>query len=233
MANRCRGDWAIAAQPDNLSREKSEGDVNLSSARTAWQAAELDQATRELLERDARYFLRQSLSSPCLNAIQDCQGLSLTDLQGRQLMDFHGNSVHQVGFGHPAIIEAVKQQLDSLSFCTRRYTNEIAVRFAAKLVEIAPDPLNKVLFAPGGTSAIGMALKLARLVTGRHKTISMWDAFHGASLDAISVGGEAVFRAGIGPLLPGAEHVPPADEYRCVWDCAQRGGLRSQVRKLH
>ncbi len=44
----------------------------------------------------------------------------------------------------------------------------------------------------------------------------MWDSFHGASLDAISVGGEALFRSGIGPLLPGTEHVPPAD--RCMWD---------------
>ena len=66
-----------------------------------------------------------------------------------------------------------------------------------------------MLFAPGGTLAIGMALKLARVATGRHKTVSMWDRFHGASLDAISIGGEAVFRRGIGPLLPGTEHVPP------------------------
>ena len=57
--------------------------------------------------------------------------------------------------------------------------------------------------------AIGMALKLARYVTGRHKTVSMWGAFHGANLDAISVGGEALFRKDVGPLLPGTEHVPP------------------------
>jgi 4-aminobutyrate aminotransferase len=69
-----------------------------------------------------------------------------------------------------------------------------------------------------------MALKLARIATGRHKTISMWDSFHGASLDAISIGGEAVFRADVGPLLPGCEHVPPPDEYRCLWDCGSRGG---------
>jgi 4-aminobutyrate aminotransferase len=54
-----------------------------------------------------------------------------------------------------------------------------------------------------------MALKLARHATGRHKTLSMWDAFHGASLDAISAGGEAIFRRDAGPLLPGSEHVPP------------------------
>src|SRR3990172_10862400 len=52
----------------------------------------------------------------------------------------------------------------------------------------------------------------------------MWDSFQGVSLDAISVGGEELFRRGIGPLLPGAEHVPPPDEYRCLWDCGSRGG---------
>jgi len=98
------------------------------------------------------------------------------------------------------------------------------VDLACKLADIAPGNLNKSLFAPGGTSAIGMALKLARIVTGRFKTISLWDSFHGASLDAVSLGGEATFRRGIGPLLPGTEHAPPADAYRCLWDCAERGG---------
>ncbi len=64
-----------------------------------------------------------------------------------------------------------------------------------------------------------MALKLARAATGRFKTVSMWDSFHGASLDAISIGGEAIFRKGIGPLLPGCEHVPPPDHRQCPFRC--------------
>lgn len=203
---------------------QSEGDINLSPRRSEWLANDVDAETRALLEEDARYFLRQSLSTPCLNALRACDGIYLEDLQGRRYMDFHGNSVHQVGFANPAVIGAIKSQLDELSFCTRRYTNRVAVDLAKKLAEIAPGDLNKVLLCPGGTGAIGMALKLARAATGRHKTISMWDSFHGASLDAISIGGEGLFRQGIGPLLPGAEHVPPPDEYRCLWDCAGRGG---------
>jgi len=208
----------------DLPQTQSEGDVNLSPRRTAWQDSTLDDETRALLDEDARYFLHQSLSTPCLNGLRGAEGIYLEDLQGRRYMDFHGNSVHQVGFGNPAVIAAVKAQVDALSFSPRRYTNRTAVALARKLTEIAPGDLNKVLFTPSGTGAIGMALKLARAVTGRHKTISMWDAFHGASLDAISVGGEALFRRGIGPLLPGAEHVPPPDEYRCAWDCHLRGG---------
>jgi len=205
-------------------RDRSEGDINLSPRREEWQAANLDAETRTLLGEDARYFLHQSLSTPCLNALRSCEGIYIEDLQGRRYMDFHGNNVHQVGFSNPQVIAAIKAQLDELSFCTRRYTNPIAVALAKKLVEITPGDLNKVLLCPGGTGAIGIALKLARIATGRHKTISMWDSFHGASLDAISIGGEALFRQDIGPLLPGTEHVPPPDEYRCLWDCHDRGG---------
>ena len=139
-------------------------------------------------------------------------------------MDFHGNNVHQVGFGNPDVIAAIKRQLDELPFCTRRYTNRVAVDLAKKLVALAPGDLNRVLFCPGGAEAVGIAVKLARVATGRHKTVSMWDSFHGATLDAISIGGEAVFRRDMGPLLPGTEHVPPPDEYRCVFGCHRRGG---------
>jgi 4-aminobutyrate aminotransferase len=206
------------------SRLRSEGDLNLSPRRRRWQDTALDAETRALLDEDARSFLHQSLSTPCLNAIRACGGIYIEDLQGRRYMDFHGNYVHQLGFANPAVIAAIKTQLDDLSFCTRRYTNRTAVALATKLAALAPGDLNKVLFCPGGTSAVGMALKLARVATGRHKTVSMWDSFHGASLDAISVGGEEIFRGGIGPLLAGAEHVPPPDPYRCVWDCHRRGG---------
>jgi 4-aminobutyrate aminotransferase len=205
-------------------QHKSEGDINISAGRSEWQAKHLDAETQALLEEDARYFLKQSLSTPCLNVVAACEGIYLEDMQGRRYMDFHGNNVHQVGFANPAVIAAVKDQLDKLSFCTRRYTNRVAVDLARKLAEIAPGDLNRVLLCPGGTIAIGMALKLARVATGRHKTISMWDSFHGASLDAISIGGEAIFRQDIGPLLPGTEHVPPPDEYRCVFGCGDRGG---------
>jgi len=203
---------------------KSEGDINISARRDAWQKAHIDAADRALLEQDAQYFLQQSLSTPCLNTMRACDGIYIEDMQGRRYMDFHGNNVHQVGFANPDVIAAIKNQLDELPFCTRRYTNHRAVQLAKKLAQIAPGDLNKSLFCPGGAEAISIALKLARLATGRHKTVSMWDSFHGATLDTISIGGEAIFRQDMGPLLPGTEHAPPPDEYRCVFGCGQRGG---------
>jgi 4-aminobutyrate aminotransferase len=204
------------AQP----REPVEGDINLSPRRRQWSARHLDEATRAILDEDAELFIHQSLSTPCLNALQGSDGIYLEDTQGRRIMDFHGNSVHQVGHGHARVIAAIKAQLDQLPFCPRRYTNQVAIDLARRLVDLAPGDLDKLLFAPGGTSAIGMALKLARYASGRHKTISMWDSFHGASLDAISIGGEALFRKDVGPLLPGTEHIPPPTRGHCLFNCS-------------
>ena len=196
-----------------------EGDINLSPHRQAWSESHLDADTKRLLQDDARWFIHQAMSTPCLNVLRAASGAWIEDVEGRRYFDFHGNNVHQVGFGHPHVIEAIKAQLDTLPFCTRRYTNEPAIRLAERLASDAPGDLRRVLFAPGGASAIGMALKLARAATGRFKTISMWDSFHGASLDAISIGGERAFRENAGPLLPGCEHVPPPDPGHCPFRC--------------
>ncbi len=210
----------------NTNVPQSEGDVNLSSARADWQRAHLDEETRALLAEDARYFLHQSLSSPCLNVLTRCEGSFLVDTQGRRYLDFHGNNVHQIGFGHPRVRGAILEALDDLPFCTRRYTNKYAIGLARRLAELAPGTLSKCLFAPGGAEAISMAIKLARMATGRFKTISMWDSFHGATLDTISLGGEFLFRNGIGPLMPGTEHVPPPEPLRCPFRCGQRCSLQ-------
>jgi 4-aminobutyrate aminotransferase len=202
-----------------------EGDVNQSPRRQEW-TRRLGPETRRWLEEDERYFLRQALSTPCLNVMTHCEGVYVEDVEGRRYMDFHGNSVHQVGFANPAVIGAIKAQLDQLSFCTRRYTNLVAIALVRKLAEITPGDLGKSLLCPSGAVAIGMALRLARVFTGRHKTLSMWDSFHGATLEGSSVGGERLFRRDTGPLLPGTEHVPPPDPYRCLWGCEGRCDLR-------
>jgi 4-aminobutyrate aminotransferase len=207
-----------------LPQLKSEGDINLSPLRQQW-IESLNDETKSLLAADAKHFIHQSLSTPCLNVVASCQGAILTDLEGREYLDFHGNNVHQVGFGHPHVIEAITRQMQTLPFSPRRYTNRPAIDLAAKLAALAPGNLNKVLFAPGGTSAIGIALKISRVATGRHKIISMWDAFHGASMDAISVGGEAIFRVGMGPLMSGCEHVPPPDYRHCPFKCGTQCNL--------
>ncbi|MBK8908882.1 MAG: aspartate aminotransferase family protein [Rhodospirillales bacterium] len=195
---------------------QSEGDTNSGERRNRWRSGYVGKESRSLLARDEKVFLKQSLSTPCLTAIRRAEGIWLEDMDGRRFMDFHGNSAHHLGHGHPRVREAIRRQLDELPFAPRRLTCEPAVALAERLVELAPPGLDKVLFVPGGSEAVEVALKLARVATGRYKTLSFWDSFHGAGFGAASVSGERLFRShGIGPLLTGSEHVPPFACYRC------------------
>lgn len=180
----------------------------------------------DLINRDSSVFMHQSVSTPCLSAVRRVEGIYIEDHGGRKYMDFHGNNVHHIGYQHPRLIRAIKSQLDELSFAPRRFTCEPAVLFAEELTSLTPGDLNKVLLAPSGNDAIEMALAYARAATGRHKTISFWDSYHGAGFGARSVGGEAMFRSGpIGPLLPGAQHVPPFGDYRNAWGVREGSGV--------
>src|SRR6185295_20167649 len=97
----------LSKKPGAVSQ--SESDTNLTSRRAAWQARALDAETRALLEEDARYFLRQSVSTPCLNAIAKAEGIWIEDVAGRRYMDFHGNNVHHIGYGHPRLKKAIAE----------------------------------------------------------------------------------------------------------------------------
>ena len=200
---------------------QSEGDINSTPRRAAWQHDHLDAPTRALLARDSDAFLHQSVSTPCLNAIERAEGLWITDTAGRRYMDFHGNNVHHVGYAHPHVVAAIKAQLDTLSFAPRRYACDRSVELAEALgaqFQRLSGHAGRVLFTTGGSDAVEVAIKLARAATGRFKTLSFWDSFHGAGFGASSVGGESLFRGGrVGPLLPGTEHVAPFGCYRCAY----------------
>jgi 4-aminobutyrate aminotransferase len=209
------------AEPIPPSPSQSEGDVNHTPLRTAWQTEHLDAPTRALLARDSASFLHQAVSTPCLNVIRKAEGLWIEDLAGRRYMDFHGNNVHHVGYAHPHVIGSIKAQLDELSFAPRRFASDRAVELAEALstqFKRLTGSASRVLFTTGGSDAVEIAIKLARAATGRFKTLSFWDSFHGAGFGASSVGGESLFRSGkVGPLLPGSEHVAPFGCYRCAY----------------
>jgi 4-aminobutyrate aminotransferase len=208
----------MAGRGEDRRPEAEQVDVNTTAARGRYWERNLSGEARTWFEEDRRVFLHQSLSTPVLNVIARAEGPWIEDLQGKRYLDMHGNGVHNAGFNHPEILQAVRRQIDEgLTFCPRRYTNIPAVRLAKKLAEIAPGGLCRSLFCPGGTDAIEMALKLARLVTGRFKTISFWDSFHGAGFGASAVGGEEHFHGGLGPLMPGAFHVEFPNYYRNPW----------------
>ena len=209
----------------NNSPQQSEGEINTSARRAEWATQNHGPETRALLEQDAQSFLHQSVSSPCLSVIAKAEGAYIEDAQGRRYLDFHGNNVHHIGYGHPRLKAAISAQMDELPFAPRRFACEPATALARKLAEISPGDLSKVLFTTGGSDAVEVALKVARAATGRHKIISFWDAFHGAGFGAASVGGEQLFRSHIiGPLLSGTEHVAPFACYRCPYGYPDANG---------
>ena len=199
----------------NISLEQ--GDVNQSPLRQAYNQ-QLDAATKQLIEADAAYFLHQALSTPVMNVLSKTEGPYIYDLQGKAYLDLHGNGVHNAGFSNPYVTQKVIEQLQqSLAFTPRRYTNEPAINLAKKLVEITPAGLSRVLFCPGGSEAIEMAVMLAKQITGKWKTLSFWDSYHGTGFQSAAVGGEEHFTVGQGPMVPGAFHVEFPNYYRNPW----------------
>lgn len=198
-----------------VSREQ--GDNNATENRKAYNQ-NLDSETQRWINEDAQYFLHQALSTPVMNVLSKTEGAYIEDMNGKRYLDLHGNGVHNAGFNNPKVVEAVKAQLDaSLAFTPRRYTNLPAIQLAKKVIEITPKGLDRVLFCPGGSEAVEMAIMLAKQVTGKWKTISYWDSYHGTGFQASSVGGEEHFTVGQGPMVPGAFHVEFPNYYRNPW----------------
>lgn len=216
---------------EHISREQ--GDINASELRDRYLSG-LDAQTRDWIAADAATFLHQALSTPVMNILSKTEGACIYDLQGNEYLDLHGNGVHNAGFSNPEVIAAVIQQLQSqLAFTPRRYTNIPAIRLAQKLVALTPQPLTRVLFCPGGSEAIEMAITLAKQVTGRWKTLSYWDSYHGNGFQAASVGGEEHFTGGNGPMIPGALHVEFPNYYRNPWGLTDVEAIDEQyIRQL-
>ena len=162
-----------------------------------------------ILDRDARRTMQQANNRPGLLAVRAAEGCYVEDHSGRRYLDLHGNNCHHIGYRHPELIAGLVDQLSTLPFNVRGFTNEAFVRLAERLAALWPGDDGRVFLVPGGSAAVELALALARVHTGRHKSVSFADSYHGRSLGAIGLTGEPRHRADrLGPLLPGALHVP-------------------------
>jgi 4-aminobutyrate aminotransferase len=176
----------------------------------------------DLLARDAAAFFHQHGSTPALGVVEEADGIWLTLAGGHRVMDFHGNSAHSIGHAHPRLIAALQTQLAELPFVPRRYTNQPAIALAERLAAIAPirDKARvgaRVLFAPGGSAAMEIALKLARLNTGRAGTLAFAGSYHGHGFGPMVVVGDDDERERLGPFPETARQVAPPACFRCAW----------------
>ena len=210
--------------------KREQGDINTSGMRNIYWERNLSPEAKKLIERDAKCFLHQNLSTPVMNVLSKTDGIYIYDTEGKKYIDMHGNGVHNAGFNNDYIIQKViAALLAKTTFTPRRYTNIQAIEFAEKLISIAPEGLSRVLFAPGGSEAIEMAVMLAKQITGRWKTISFWDSYHGNGFQASSIGGEELFKGGNGPMVPGAYHVEFPNYYRNPWNFTTQEEVDNEI----
>ncbi len=157
-----------------------------------------------------------------LNRAVRGQGISLFDQDGRQYLDASGGAaVSCLGHGHPDVIAAIKTQLDQVAYAhSSFFTTQACEDLADCLAGAAPGDLDHVYFVSGGSEAIEAALKLARQYfvergeTERSQFIARRQSYHGNTLGALAIGGNAWRRQPFLPLLAPAHHVSPCYAYR-------------------
>src|SRR5271170_2350077 len=150
------------------------------------------------------------------------RGIELFDADGKAYIDASGGAaVSCLGHGHPQVLAALHAQLDALAYAhTGFFSSEPAERLADLLIEDAPQGLSHVYLVSGGSEAIEAALKMARqyfVETGepeRRHVIARRQSYHGNTLGALAVGGNAWRRAQFEPLLIKTHHIDPCYAYR-------------------
>ncbi len=139
-------------------------------------------------------------------------GVVLTDVDGKNYLDLLGGiAVNILGHRHPAIIEAVTQQMSTLGHTSNLYATEPSVALAEDLVALlAADSAARVFFCNSGTEANELAFKLSRL-TGHTKLVAAEGAFHGRTMGSLALTGQPSKQAPFAPLPGDVTHVPYGD----------------------
>lgn len=150
------------------------------------------------------------------------QGIYILDQQGKSYIDACGGAaVSCLGHGHPEVLAAMHAQIDQLAYAhTSFFTTEVAETLASELIRTAPNGMSHAYFVSGGSEAIEAALKMARqhfVEIGqpqRQHFIARRQSYHGNTLGALAVGGNAWRKAPFDPILVNATHISPCYPYR-------------------
>jgi taurine--2-oxoglutarate transaminase len=157
------------------------------------------------------------------------EGVYLYDRDGKKYIDFSSQLMNvNIGHGRPEVTRAVQKQMEELSYVAPSFATEPRGKLGKRLAELTPGNLTKTFFTLGGAEAIENAIKLARLYTGRHKIITQYRAYHGATLGAITAGGDPRKLLVDSQQVPNIVHVENPYFYRCPWysstieECGER-----------
>src|ERR1039458_9516094 len=141
---------------------------------------------------------------------RQCAGTELITGDGRRILDFlSGYCVHNTGHNHPAIIAAIKDELDRRGpGMMQSHVPELAGELAETLCSRAGGRVRKAFFASSGSEGVEAAIKFSRAHTRRTGLLYADGAFHGLTCGALSLMGDPFWREGFGPMLPETEGVP-------------------------
>ena len=164
----------------------------------------------DIKRREATYFLPVVNRLPV--ALVEGRGSRVVDVDGREYVDLTaGWGVCAIGHCHPALVEAIRKQAGRLMQTTNLFYTLPQLDLAEALAGIAPEAITRSFFTNSGTEAVEGALKLAHRATGRRKFVSTESSFHGRTLGALSVIGQAKHREPYRELLPEPILVPFGD----------------------
>lgn len=176
-----------------------------------------EQILKDSLQYTIFSWMKQRGISP-LN-IEKAKGVYLYDRNGKRYLDFSSQLMNvNIGHGDQRITEAVVRQMQEVSYVHPGMTTEARAELGRKLSEVAPGTLNRTFFTNGGTEAIEHAIKLARMYTGRHKIITLYQSYHGATYGALSAGGDPRGLPHDSQGVPNIIHVENPYFYRCPWN---------------
>ena len=149
--------------------------------------------TEEIIQDNQEYTLFSWNKQKGINpiAVKYGAGVYLYDYNGKRYIDFSSGLMNvNIGHGDQRITAAVVKQMQEVSYVTPGCVTKVRGELGKKLAQICPGDLNKAFFTVCGATSIENAIKLARLYTGRHKILSRYQSYHGASIGAISASGD-------------------------------------------
>ena len=142
----------------------------------------------------------------------ESRGCRIYDHTGKSYLDFCGGyGVFTLGYMHPKVVAAVREQLDHMALSSRVFFNAKTAALAKALADLAPGDLKITFFSNSGTEAVEAALKLARLSSKRTHIVSTFNGYHGKTMGSLTATGRDVFKQKFEPLVPEFEHVPFGD----------------------
>jgi taurine--2-oxoglutarate transaminase len=154
----------------------------------------LDQLGEEGVRRSDRAHVFHSWSAQALidpMPIAGARGSYFWDYSGKRYLDFSSQLVNvNIGYQHPAVVAAIREQADRLVTVAPGFANDARSEAARLIAEVAPEGLNKVFFTNGGAEANENAVRMARLHTGRNKVLAAYRSYHGATAGAIALTGD-------------------------------------------